>query len=74
MTLDAQGSFSLSSLLSKASSYQQQHTSFIKPRLSWHDLYLHPENSVVVGILLTPVMHRILQRFHFDADSTKTEQ
>jgi hypothetical protein len=28
----------------------------------------------VVGILLTPVMHRILHRFHFDEDSTKTEQ
>ncbi|UCH20428.1 MAG: hypothetical protein JSU83_18045 [Deltaproteobacteria bacterium] len=28
----------------------------------------------VMGILLTPVMNRILHRFHYDEDSTKTEQ
>ena len=28
----------------------------------------------VVDILLTPVMHRILYRFHYDEDSTKTKQ
>ena len=32
------------------------------------------ENSAVVGILLSPVMHRILQQFHFDEESTKTER
>lgn len=72
--LDARASFSLFSLLSKAISYQLQVTSCIRPRLPWHDSYLHPGNSAIVGILLTPVMHRTLQRFHFDADSTKTEQ
>jgi len=28
----------------------------------------------IVGILLTPVVRRILHRFHYDEDSTKTEQ
>ena len=74
MALDVQGPLSLCSLLSKASSYQWQDTNCIRPRLPWHDSYLHPDDSAVVGILLTPVMRRIIQRFHFDEDSTETEQ
>ena len=32
------------------------------------------EDSAVVSILLSPVIHRMPQRFHFDEDSSKTEQ